>query len=185
MEFEQEYYRADPFNFLITLLMGVAAIVLILAFSASFEVAGGDIYVLSGVVAFAYFVLVFLLFRFRKEKFIVPIQEKFIEKVVERPVDRPIVKEIFRDREKPVIKEVIREVEKPVFKRVPVLLEEEKSLELKKSKYVGSSYNERYHLRTCRFAGVIKEKYLVEEDDKKYFRLRGYEPCKVCEPNKN
>jgi len=131
MDFEQEYYKADPLNFLITLLMGLASIVLILAFSASFKVRGVDIYVLSGIVAFVYFILVFLLFKIRKEKFVFPIQERVVEKIIEKPRDRTIVKEVYRDVEKPVIKEVIREVEKEVEKKVPVLLEKR---EVKKSK---------------------------------------------------
>jgi hypothetical protein len=180
MNYEQEYYRADPFNFLITLLMGVAAVVFVLAFSSSFEVSGRDIYVVSGIVALVYFVLVFLLFRFKKQKFVVPIQEREIVKEIERPV----VKEVFRDVEKPVYHEVVKEVEKPVYHEVPVLLENKKP-KVKKSKYVGSKYNERYHLRSCRFAGAIKKKYLVEEDERKYFKLRGYKPCKVCNPDKN
>lgn len=183
MDYEQEYYRADPFNFLITLLMGVASVVFILAFSSSFEVSGMDVYVVSGIVALVYFVLVFFLFKVKKQKFVVPFQERIVEKFIDRPVDRPVVKEVFRDREKPVIKEVVREVEKPVIEKVPVLLENEKP-KVKKSKYVGSKYNERYHLRSCRFAGAIKRKYLVEEDEKKYFKLRGYVPCKVCKPDK-
>ena len=74
---------------------------------------------------------------------------------------------------------MIKHVDREVLH--PVLVEK---VEPKKSKYVGSNYNEKYHLRTCRFAGVIKKKYLVEEDDRKYFKLRGYEPCKVCHPEK-
>jgi len=50
---------------------------------------------------------------------------------------------------------------------------------------MGSTYNEKYHLRTCRFSGAIKPKYLVEENDLQYFKLRGYAPCKVCHPERN
>ena len=32
---------------------------------------------------------------------------------------------------------------------------------------------------------MIKEEYLVEENDKKYFKLRGYHPCKTCNPDKD
>lgn len=179
MDSENFYYKADPFNFLITLLIGVASVVFILAYSSSFETSGGDIYALSGIVAFVYFILIFILFRFRKQEIV----QQFSERVVEKEVERaPIVKEVYRDVEKPVYREIIKEIEKPVIKEVPFLVKEEKP---KKSKYVGSKYNERYHLRKCRFAGAIKKKYLIEEDEKKYFKLRGYEACKVCHPEKN
>lgn len=180
MENREVYYKADPFNFLLTLLIGLASVVLILAYSSSFETKGGDVYVLSGIVAFIYFILVFLLFRFRKQEIIIPFSERIVEKEIERP---PIVKEVYRNIERPVYKEIVKEIERPpIVKEVPLIIEKK---EPKKSKYVGSKYNERYHLRSCRFAGAIKKKYLVEEDERKYFKLRGYEPCKICNPEKN
>jgi hypothetical protein len=109
-------------------------------------------------------------------------EPQIIEKEVEKIVEKPVIEY----REKPVIR--YKEVPKEVVKEEPriryAIVEAEKKEE-KKSKYVGSTYNERYHLRNCRFAGVIKKEYLVEEDDRKYFELRGYEPCKVCNPDKN
>lgn len=73
-------------------------------------------------------------------------------------------------------------VEMPIIKEKIV---EKEKVEPKKTKYVGSTYNERYHLRECRFSGAIKPEYLIEENEREYFRLRGYTACKVCNPDKN
>ena len=120
MSDREVYYKADPFNFLLTLLIGLASVVFILAYSSSFKLAGGDIYVLSGIVSFVYFVLIFLLFRFRKQEIIILFSVSIVEKEIERS---PIIKEVYRNIEKPVYKEIVREVERPIVKEVPFIVE--------------------------------------------------------------
>lgn len=54
----------------------------------------------------------------------------------------------------------------------------------RKTKYVGSDYEHRYHLRTCRFIGAIKPEYLVESNNEEDFKKYNYKPCKACNPHK-
>lgn len=174
--------RIEPINILIVFLIGVAAILFTVATIRTFSLEEDFrifIFIAVGVV------YLIVLFAFLKPKHITKILPKqdVIIKTVE--VEKPIVQEVVKEIEKEVVKEVVKPIIKEVVKEVkePVLVEVKKK-EPKKTKYVGSSYNEKYHLRSCRFAGAIKPEYLIEEDDPKYFKLRGYIPCNVCNPDK-
>ena len=171
-----EEKRIESINILIVFLLGLAAALFILGSIQTFNIYGGTqtLLIVSTIVLYLIAVIAFLYPR--KIKTPIEIEPEIIEKEVVREVEKPVVKEVVKYKDKPVVKEVVKEVVTPVF------VEKNKP---KKSKFVGSSYNEKYHLRTCRFAGAIKKKYLVEEDQKKYFKLRGFAPCKICNPDKN
>ncbi len=168
----------EPMNILIAFLIGIGAALFVIGSIGSFGLEGGAVTFLMIAVIIVYLIVAFALLVPRKHLTKLPepgVIEREVVREVEKPVDRIIEKPIEKIVEKPVEKIVEKEILHPVSV--------ERTRE-KKSKYVGSKYNEKYHLRSCRFAGVIKKKYLVEEDDKKYFKLRGYEPCKVCCPDK-
>lgn len=190
-----ENYHAErsiqPINILIVFLIGIATALFIVASIGSFELSGKaeDSIIISTLVIYVVVVIAFL-YPHKKKTYLNPRAPEIIEKIKEVEVEKPIVvhKEVIKYRDRPVEKKVIEtqekvvEVEKKVVQ--PIIIEKEKP-EIIKSKFVGSSYNDRYHLRTCRFAGAIKDEYLIKEDDKKYFKLRGYDACKVCRPDKN
>jgi hypothetical protein len=171
----------EPINILLSFLIGIAGILFILGARGTFNLDESGLMIVIAAVIVVYAFVVIVLLKPKKVLKKLP-RDKIIEKteVIERPVLREVEKPVIKYKEKPVIKEVIKEVEKPV-----VAIIDKTKKESKKSKYVGSTYTESYHTRTCRFAGVIKPEYLVEEDDRKYFKLRGYAPCKVCRPDNN
>ena len=174
-----EERRIEPMNILIAFLIGLGAALFVLGALGSFEISGSAATFLMVAVIIIYLIVAFALLIPRKHTTLLPepgVVEREVIKEIEKHVDRIVEKQVIKYKDKSVIKQVDREV------LHPVLVEK---VEPKKSKYVGSNYNEKYHLRTCRFAGVIKKKYLVEEDDRKYFKLRGYDPCKVCHPEKS
>lgn len=98
--------------------------------------------------------------------------EKFVERV-----DRPV--EIVKTIDRPVIERV--EVEKPVYLEKKVYIERKrKKLNIPKYKYVGSNLTKVYHLKTCRLAKSIKNKYKVHNNSPRFFKSRKYRPCAVC-----
>ncbi|MCR4327477.1 MAG: hypothetical protein NUV46_02755 [Nanoarchaeota archaeon] len=178
-----EEKKIEPMNILVIFLLGLAAALFILGAITSFNIENNEtLMIVVGVV----YLIAIVAFLYPKKKGIhihTPEPE-----VIERKtfVEKPVVREVIKYKDRPVMKEVVKEVEKHVKdpETHQTIIEIEK-VEPKKSKYMGSTYNQKYHLRTCRFSGAIKKKYLVEEDEKKYFKLRGYTPCKVCHPEKN
>lgn len=178
MENYIEERTIEPINILIVFLLGIAAIVFIFASINSFDLRDNLQRTLIILTCVLYVIALFAFLYPKKTRTKLP-EDKIVH--VEKEVIKEVPKHIIKYREKPVIKEVEKIIEKPMTKLA--LLEVEKK-EKPKSKYVGSSYKEIYHLRNCRFSGAIKKRYLIEEDDKKYFKLRGYEPCKVCNPDK-
>lgn len=187
-----EERHVEPINILIVFLIGLAAALFLIGSIDSFGIAGTlqTVLIISTCVLYAIALVAFLW----PKKTLTPIEiePEVIEKEVERIVEKPVIKYVEREGKKetdlksvevPIVKTITRTIKEPGKTKI-ALVEVEKKEE-KKSKYVGSSYNDRYHLRTCRFAGAIKPEYLIEEDDKKFFELRGYVPCKVCNPNKN
>jgi len=176
-----------PINLLIAFLIGLAAAIFIIASRETFKLSNSSQTLLTIFVGVIYLVITFFM---------------LIPKKTKTPIDIPHRITFHHDpQEKP--KEVIKIVEKIVEKKVPVPVEKKvtkivhkkgdakiaivhvEKKRKKKSKYMGSMYNEKYHLRTCRFSGAIKKKYLMEENDRKFFKLRGYKACKVCKPNYN
>lgn len=147
----------DPTNILLTFLIGVSAILFIIGSIASFEL-NQDKAITLAVTTIAGYVIIIL---FLLKPKIVHEKPHKIEKIIEKHT----IKEIEKIVEKPVIKKII--IEKP---------------EKKMPKYVGSTETERFHKNDCRFSKLIKDKYKVSEDDKKYFTLRGFKACKSCKP---
>ncbi|MEA3414438.1 MAG: hypothetical protein U9Q99_02845 [Nanoarchaeota archaeon] len=173
----------EPINILLSFLIGIAAILFILGARGSFGLDESGFIILIAAVIVIYAFVVIVLLKPKKVLKKLP-RDTIVEKtqIIEKPILKKVQvpKTIIRYKEKPVIKKIIKEIEKPIM----TVIDKTKKESLK-SKYVGSNYTESYHLRNCRFAGVIKPKYLLEENDRKYFKLRGYTPCKVCKPDKN
>lgn len=180
-----EEKHIDPMNILIVFLIGIASAVFIFASIKTLEIDNDfklPFIIMIGII-YAIVVFAFLKPKTIRKRLPTPHiirEEHHIETPVIKIIEKPITKIV----EKIVEKEVEKIVEKPVIKTIvqPLIL---RKIEKEKTKYVGSTHNEKYHLRTCRFAGAIKKKFLVEEKNKKFFRLRGYAPCKVCHPDKN
>ncbi|MBS3084866.1 hypothetical protein J4411_03055 [Candidatus Pacearchaeota archaeon] len=174
-----EERKIEPINIVVIFLLGLAATLFVLGAITSFSIKNnGTLIIIVGII---YLIVIFaFLYPKKKSIHIHTPETEIIEK--ERMVEKPIIKEIVKYKEKPIEKIVEKPVHIHLIKEK--IIEKEK-VEPKKSKYVGSKYNEKYHLRNCRFAGAIKKEYLIEEDDKKYFKLRGYKSCKVCHPDKN
>lgn len=183
MEYIEEK-RIQPINILIVFLIGIAATLFIIGSINSFNITGTLQKVLIAITIIIYAITLFAFLKPEKTKTpIIKNKPEIIEKIIKEPVIQTIEKPIIKYKNK-IIKEQPK-IKKITKKEIqPIIIEREKPKE-KKSKYVGSSYNEKYHLRSCRFAGAIKKQYLIEEDDKKFFKLRGYTPCKVCKPDKN
>lgn len=178
MENYHEEKKIIPIHILVVFLLGLAAILFIIGSIGSFDLESKSQNSIVIITTIIYIIIaIAFLYPHKKKTMITPPEPEVIERI--KTIEKPVIvnKEIIKYRDKPVEHKIIE-----VEKIKPIIIEKEKP-EIKKSKYVGSSYNEKYHLRTCRFSGVIKKKYLVEEDDKKYFKLRGYAPCKVCKPN--
>jgi hypothetical protein len=162
----------DPMNILIVFLLGLAAVLFVIGSMNSFDLDSAYRVVFIVGVFTVYAIVSIFFLKSKKIKTPIEINPEIIERQVERFIDRPIEKIIYKDR--PVEKIVERKVVEPV-----IVQRKEKA----RTKFVGSNYNHKYHLRSCRFSGAIKPKYLVEEHDKKYFEIRSYEPCKVCKPD--
>lgn len=165
----------DPTNVLLTFLVGVGAILFIIGSIASFELGQYDSITLAVITVFCYAgIILFLL------------KPKTVE---EKPVKEKIIKEI-KEVEKikkvkvPVIKEVEKIVEKPVIKRIFIEKKKKKKPSVPRPNYVGSSQTEVYHKKSCKFSKLMKKKYKVSENDRRYFTLRGYKPCKSCNPHR-
>lgn len=180
----------EPINILIIFLIGLAAALFLIGSFDTFNIQGEAQQILIGSTIVLYLIAAVAFLWPKKKKTKLP-EDRVIEKVktIEKPVFRTIEKPIYKTIEKPVEKviekEIIKEVKKPVGKIAVLHVEKKPEPKKKLSKYVGSSYNEKYHLRNCRFAGAIKKQYLIEENQNKYFKLRGYKPCKVCHPELN
>ena len=166
----------DPTNILLTFLIGVAAVLLVIGSIASFELDLNNTIILSASIAFLYAVMAFFL-----------LKPKIVEeetKTIERIIEKPIIKEIERIIEKPVIKEIKKQMKKPEIKKA-ISESTKKHLEKSKkvsAKYIGSTQTEKFHKSSCKFAKLMKNKYKISEDHRKYFTLRGYKACKSCKP---
>ncbi len=177
MPTEIEEKRIEPMNIVAIFLLGLAAALFIIGAITSFSIVNNQTLMI--IVGIVYFVVAVALLYPKKRRTSISIPEPQIVET-QKIVEKPVVKEVIKYKDRPI--------EKVIEKEVPVVQEriiEKEKTEPKKSKYVGSKYNEKYHLRTCRFAGAIKKEYLIEEDDVKYFKLRGYKPCAVCHPERN
>jgi hypothetical protein len=105
------------------------------------------------------------------------------ERIVERPVE--VIKEVFI----PVENKTIEFVEKPIIREVPVYVKEpvyikqpviNHRINIPKYDYVASSETQRYHLRNCRLAKLIKNKYKIHNNSDDFFKKKNFKGCKVC-----
>ena len=78
-----------------------------------------------------------------------------------------------------------REVEKIIVKEIPVKEEKLKTTNTTTKKYIGSISTKKYHLKTCRFAKLIKTKHTLKEDRRTKYNKLKFKPCKTCKPDKN
>lgn len=58
--------------------------------------------------------------------------------------------------------------------------EEEFVQDVQKEKYIGSTQTRTYHLRNCRLAKLIKQKFKLSNNSLEFFRKRKFRACKVC-----
>ena len=72
--------------------------------------------------------------------------------------------------------------EKPVFVKE---VKEKKKENSKNTKYIGSTQTQTYHKSNCRFSGMIKDKYLIKENNIAAFKKLKFKACKTCKPDKN
>ena len=165
----------DPTNVLLTFLIGVGVILFVIGSIASFELEQYDAITLAVITVFCYagIILILLKPKIVEEK---PVKEKIITKIKEI--------EKIKKVEVPVIKKVEKIVEKPIIKRIFIERAKKKKPSVPRPNYVGSSQTEVYHKKSCKFSKLIKKKYKVSEDNRKYFSLRGYKPCKSCNPHR-
>ncbi len=175
----REYKSFKGENLAIAVLMScllISGFILIL-FLFSFDLIQKILVALITLVCYAIF-LFFLL----EPKSLREVTQKIIE-TVENPVyreiylDRPVVKEV------PVIREIVRNVPVPEYREVikPVYIERKrKKLNIPKYKFLGSTETKTYHLRSCRFGKLIKRKYKVSNNSKKFFTSKKFKACKMC-----
>ena len=55
-----------------------------------------------------------------------------------------------------------------------------RAIDLKRYGYVGSLDTKVYHRNSCRFAKTISKDYIDFNNNKDYFKNKGYKPCLVC-----
>lgn len=169
-----------PINLLIAFLIGLAAAIFVIASNETFGLSQSSQTLLTIFVGVVYLVIAVFMLLPKKVKTPINIPERIVFRNDPEEKPREIIKIIEKRIPVKVEKKIIKIVHKKGDAKIAIIHVKKKKI--KKSKYMGSSYNEKYHLRTCRFSGVIKKKYLIEESDKKFFILRGYAPCKVCRP---
>jgi hypothetical protein len=179
----------DPTNILLSFLIAIACALFIIASTATFQLDNYASLILTSIMIGFYTIIV--IFLLSPEK-IQRIYEREINDAIPKqvqPVINPVVRTIVRTVEGPtVIKKVVRTVHKPVIRKVqvPIFLEKPKQIKAPVHKetydYVGSTLAQVYHKKSCRFSKLIKHKYQIKENDKKYFTLRGYKRCEYCKP---
>ncbi|MBS3076379.1 hypothetical protein J4481_01400, partial [Candidatus Pacearchaeota archaeon] len=157
-------------------LLGVAAILFVFGSVLTFDVSLDNSIKLAVLTSGIYVLVILLLLNPVKIK---EINESTIEHVgvpiqIIETIEKPVIKEIFRD--------VVRTVEKPIIQKVFVEKPKAPVKHRMTYKYIGTSESQTYHKHSCRFSKLIKKKYQVKENDKKYFKLRGYKRCKYCKP---
>jgi hypothetical protein len=166
-------------------LIAIACALFVIASTTTFQLDNYTSLILTAIVI-GFYTIIFI-FLLSPEK-VQRVYEKEINDTIPRQV-QPIVRTIVRTVEGPtVVKRVVRTVKKPVIRKVqvPIFLEKPKQIKTPVHKetydYVGSSLAQVYHKKSCRFSKLIKHKYQIKENDKKYFQLRGYKRCEYCKP---
>ena len=130
------------------------------------------------IIIFINFLIIFIIFYF----LVLFLRKKIRSKLQIKEVEVPVIKEVIKEVKVPVIKEVIKEVVRKV--NVPVVSKVEAPKE-RNYKYYGSKEANTYHLRKCRFSGMIKKPHLVLRNTRDYFKKNKFRPCKNCNPHKN
>jgi hypothetical protein len=178
MKRREVHYKkvVDPTNILLAFLFGLAALVFVLAYTITFD--PNQQYTLEITILTIAIYLIILIFLLNP-KIVKRISETEIKEI---GVPVPIIETITETIEKPVFRDVIKTVEKKVIEKVFIEKPKKKPIPRKTFKYIGTSESMTYHKASCRFSKLIKKKYQVKENDKKYFRLRGYKKCKYCKP---
>lgn len=75
-----------------------------------------------------------------------------------------------------------------IVKEKPILVKEvkeNKKQNQKNTKYIGSTQTQTYHKSNCRFSGMIKDKYLIKENNIAAFKKLKFKACKTCKPDKD
>jgi len=104
--------------------------------------------------------------KFKSKVFGEPRQFRDISQELKDLFEREKSKEEVKDEDN---KEKVK-IEKTAIKKAPL--------------YVASTKGGKYHLDTCRFSKLIKEKYRLEDDSKDFFTRRKYPACQVCKPDR-
>jgi|AntAceMinimDraft_18_1070375.scaffolds.fasta_scaffold19507_3 hypothetical protein len=166
MEEEEKFIK--PINILLVFLIGITGILILIASTGTFNLEKYEIIKLSVIIIIIYLIILLSLLKTRTRK------------IKEIPI---IKREIIREIEKPIIQKITEKIETPVIKKIFIKKQEpEKIKPRKRYNYIGSRLTETYHKSSCRMARLIKPKYKVKENNKKYFKLRDYKPCKICKP---
>lgn len=172
----KEYRTFTGENLAIAILLGCLTISGFILISLLFS------FQLMQSILVALIVLLIFLIVLLKPLFLKEVTQKIVE-TVETPVyrevyvDRPIIKEI------PVIREVIRKVSVPEYRDVikNIYIEKKrKKLNIPKYKFLGSTETKTYHLRACRFSKLIKRRYKISNNSKKFFTSKKFRACKKC-----
>jgi methylphosphotriester-DNA--protein-cysteine methyltransferase len=50
--------------------------------------------------------------------------------------------------------------------------------------YIGNKKSKKYHLNTCRMVGRMEDKNKICLTSPTEAKILGYDPCKICKPNK-
>ena len=125
----------DPMNILIVFLLGLAAFLFVLGTVRSFDVSGTMQIVLISIVGILYVISLFAFLKPKKVKTPIEIDPEIIHQPFETIIEKPVERIVYRDKPE---KEKI--VEKEISK--PFIINKR---DRQKTKYVGSTYNEKYN----------------------------------------
>lgn len=96
-------------------------------------------------------------------------------KYIEKPIQIPIENRTIEVVDRPVT--VYRDIVRPLIQRMSI---PKKKLNIPKFKYLGSTNTKRYHKKTCRLSKLIKKKFKIQNNSKKFFIKKHYKACKSC-----
>ena len=141
-------------NKVILLIVAIACVLFYMGISSSL-----DFNLKQKIILISYLVIIYLI--------IIALLSKFKEYILK----------LSKRRTKIIPKTIIKEIEKPI------IIKEPQKRELK-FKYYGSTKSKTYHLRKCRFSGMIKQKYLIEKNSNAHFKKNKFHACKNCMPGR-
>lgn len=139
-------------NLIISLLVGIFMIIVVLWSVSHYVLSVSESLTLLVVCIVMYLVMMYVLLRTGK---------------VRRKREIPF-------NQSDVVKQIVNEiVEKEKDRR-------EKVLDIPEDKYVGSSQNKTYHLKDCKIAKSIKDKFRLSSNSPAFFINKKFRPCRVC-----